>query len=64
MQKMTIKLQEALQSAQRLAMQSAHSELKGNHVLYELLRQEGGIVTPILEQAQVNPQQLQSKVVL
>lgn len=51
MDKMTIKLQEALQSAQQLAMRSAHAELKSTHVLLALLQQEGGIVTPILESA-------------
>ncbi|MFT5905783.1 MAG: ATP-dependent Clp protease ATP-binding subunit ClpB [Cryomorphaceae bacterium] len=51
MDKMTIKLQEALQSAQQLAMRSAHAELKSTHVLLSLLQQEGGIVTPILESA-------------
>ncbi len=64
MQKMTIKLQEALQSAQRLAMQSSHPELKGNHVLYELLQQHGGIVVPLLEHAQVDISKIKAKVVL
>lgn len=51
---MTIKLQEALQSAQQIAMRSAHSELKSTHVLLSLLQQEGGIVVPILESAGVD----------
>lgn len=54
MNKMTIKLQEALQSAQQIAMRSAHSELKSTHVLLSLLQQEGGIVVPILESAGVD----------
>jgi len=49
--KMTVKLQEAIQSAQQLAMRSAHSELKSTHVLLSLLQQDGGIVVPILESA-------------
>jgi len=62
--KLTIKLQEALQAGQRLAMRSAHPELKSNHVLYELLQQEGGIVVPILEHAGVDVSALKAGVVL
>ena len=51
--KLTIKLQEALQSAQRLASKSAHPELRSAHVLLELLQQEKGIVVPLLEKAGV-----------
>lgn len=54
MQKMTIKLQQALQQAQQTAQRSGHAELKGSHVLLALLQQEGGIVTPILEQSEVD----------
>jgi len=59
---MTIKLQEALQSAQQLAMRSAHAELKSSHVLLSLLQQEGGIVTPILEAAGVDLTALKASV--
>ncbi|MEI6607191.1 MAG: ATP-dependent chaperone ClpB [Verrucomicrobiota bacterium] len=51
LEKITQKLQEALQSAQSLASKSAHSELKSAHVLLALLQQEGGIATPILQKA-------------
>ncbi|HVJ46492.1 MAG TPA: Clp protease N-terminal domain-containing protein, partial [Luteolibacter sp.] len=56
--KITQKLQEALQSAQRLASKSAHSELKSAHVLLALLQQEGGITVPILQKAGVDVNQL------
>ena len=49
--KITTKLQEALQAAQRLAAKSGHPELKGAHLLFALLQQDGGIATPILQQA-------------
>jgi ATP-dependent Clp protease ATP-binding subunit ClpB len=52
--KLTNKLQEALQSAQGLATKSAHPELKGEHVLLSLLQQEGGITTPILQKAGID----------
>lgn len=61
--KLTVKLQEALQQAQRTAAKSAHPELKSNHVLLALLSQEGGIVGPILEKAGVDVTKLKAQVV-
>jgi ATP-dependent Clp protease ATP-binding subunit ClpB len=63
MNKLTIKLQEALQSAQQFGMRSAHAELKSTHILLALLQQEGGIVTPILESAGVDITSLKASVV-
>ena len=60
--KLTNKLQEALQAAQRLASRSAHAELKSAHVLLALLQQEGGIVVPILEKAGVDLTKLKASV--
>ena len=54
LEKITQKLQEALQSAQSIASKSAHSEVKSAHVLLALLQQEGGIATPILQKAGVD----------
>lgn len=51
MNKLTTKLQEALQSAQQLALRSAHPELGGIHLLIALIQQEGGIMTPLVEKA-------------
>jgi len=51
MNKITTKLQEALQSAQQLALRSAHPELRSTHLLLALLQQDGGIVSPLLEKA-------------
>lgn len=63
MQKMTIKLQEALQQGQQSATRSSHPELRGTHVLLELLQQEGGIVVPILESAGVDLVKLKAGVI-
>ncbi|QTN31424.1 ATP-dependent chaperone ClpB [Akkermansiaceae bacterium] len=52
--KLTQKLQEALQSAQGLASKSSHPELKSAHVLLALLQQEGGITVPVLQKAGVD----------
>ncbi len=60
--KITQKLQEALQLAQRFAAKSSHAELKGAHVLSTLLEQDGGILVPILQKANVDVAQLQRAV--
>jgi len=52
--KFTAKLQEALQSAQQMALRSAHPELRSTHLLLALLQQDGGIVGPVLEKAGVS----------
>ena len=52
--KLTQKLQEALQSAQGIASKSSHPELRSTHVLLALLQQEGGITVPILQKAGVD----------
>jgi len=51
MNKFTTKLQEALQSAQQLALRSAHPELRSTHLLLALLQQDGGMMTPLVEKA-------------
>lgn len=50
----TIKAQEALQNAQELAASKNQGELKPLHLLYSLVRQEGGIVPMILTRLGVN----------
>lgn len=60
--RITQKLQEALQQAQRLASKSSHAELKGAHVLQTLLEQDGGILIPILQKAGVDLAKLQAAV--
>jgi ATP-dependent Clp protease ATP-binding subunit ClpB len=58
--KITQKLQEALQTAQGIAAKSAHSELKSAHVLLALLQQEGGVATPILQKAGIDVPRLKA----
>ncbi|YCM45203.1 ATP-dependent chaperone ClpB [Verrucomicrobiaceae bacterium 227] len=62
MNKLTTKLQEALQSAQQLALRSAHPELRSTHLLLALLQQEGGIVVPLIEKAGGDPTVLKASV--
>src|SRR6218665_1979526 len=47
----TVKSQEALAAAQRLAGARRNSEVVPQHLLVALLEQEGGIVVPVLERA-------------
>jgi ATP-dependent Clp protease ATP-binding subunit ClpB len=51
MNRMTIKLQEALQAASAHAMRRSHQGIDVEHLLLALLEQEGGITSPLLEQA-------------
>ncbi|MBV9365239.1 MAG: type VI secretion system ATPase TssH, partial [Solirubrobacterales bacterium] len=51
----TIKSQEALQAAQRLADERRNPQTMPEHVLAVLLEQEGGIVVPVLRKLGVDP---------
>jgi ATP-dependent Clp protease ATP-binding subunit ClpB len=62
LEKITQKLQEALQTAQGIASKSSHSELKSAHVLLALLQQEGGIIAPILQKAGLDVGRLRAAV--
>jgi ATP-dependent Clp protease ATP-binding subunit ClpB len=62
LEKITQKLQEALQTAQGIASKSSHSELKSAHVLLALLQQEGGIIAPILQKAGLDVGRLKAAV--
>ena len=54
MNRMTIKLQEALQAASGQAMRRSHQGIDVEHMLLALLEQEGGLAGPLLEQAGVS----------
>jgi ATP-dependent Clp protease ATP-binding subunit ClpB len=49
-EKFTIKAQEALNEASAIAQRGDHSQVEIEHLLLALLRQEGGIVVPIIKQ--------------
>ena len=51
--KMTVKTQEAVQSAQTLALKRGHIEVDGEHLLLALLEQEGGLVPRLLQKIDV-----------
>jgi ATP-dependent Clp protease ATP-binding subunit ClpB len=48
-ERFTTKAQAALQSAQHIAQEYSHQEIDGEHLLAALLRQEDGLVRPLLQ---------------
>jgi ATP-dependent Clp protease ATP-binding subunit ClpB len=57
--KLTIKSQEALQDAQRLAREYSHQEMDGEHLLLALLGQAESLVPELLARIGVPPAKLQ-----
>jgi ATP-dependent Clp protease ATP-binding subunit ClpB len=56
--RLTEKAQEAVLSAQRLAEEYNHSEIRPSHLLLALLQQEGGVVPQIVRNLGANPDNL------
>ena len=59
--KLTVKSQEALQDAVRLASERSHAEVGGEHLLCAFLRQEGGVMGELLARTGISPQRLLSE---
>ncbi len=59
---LTVKAQEALQEAQREAEAQGHAELAPEHLLCALLKQEDGLVRPLLQKLGADVARLQSLV--
>ena len=55
---LTIKAQEAVQEAQRDARARGNAELTGDHLLLALLKQDDGVVVPVLQKLGVDPEAL------
>jgi ATP-dependent Clp protease ATP-binding subunit ClpB len=55
-EKFTIKAQEALETAQRIAEDKNHQQLDAEHLMLALLEQEGGIVPQLLQKLGVQPE--------
>jgi ATP-dependent Clp protease ATP-binding subunit ClpB len=53
--KMTRKSQEAMQAAAQMAENSKHSVVEPEHLLFELIEQEGGFIPRLLEEIQQKP---------
>ncbi|GAB4142894.1 MAG: ATP-dependent chaperone ClpB [Planctomycetaceae bacterium] len=61
-EKLTVKSQEAVQRAQRLAEERNHQQLQPLHLLKSLLDEEQGIVAPLLDKIGANRSQLASMI--
>src|SRR5918998_1729921 len=57
----TVKSQEALAAAQRLASARRNPEVAPPHLLLALLEQEGGIVVPVLRRAGADPERVRRR---
>ncbi len=60
--KLTVKAQEAVVEAQNLARGAGNPEVTPEHLLLELVRQDGGIVSPILNKLGVAPGTIEAEV--
>src|SRR5260370_12157682 len=60
--KLTVKAQEAVAEAQNLSRGAGNPEVSPEHLLLALLRQEGGIVTPILNKLGLRPAQIEAEI--
>ncbi|MBP2687284.1 MAG: ATP-dependent chaperone ClpB, partial [Deltaproteobacteria bacterium] len=56
--KLTVKSQEALQDAVRLASERGHAEVEAEHLFWAFLRQEGGVTGELLARTGVSARQL------
>jgi len=59
--KLTIKTQEAIQQAQRLASQYEHQQVDVEHVLIALIDQPEGVVNPILQKLGARPETIRAE---
>lgn len=55
-ERFTIKAQEALERAQRIAEEYGHQQVDAEHLLFALLEQEGGIIPQLLQRFGVSPE--------
>jgi ATP-dependent Clp protease ATP-binding subunit ClpB len=60
--KLTIKSQEAFQDAQQRAANLQHQAVDAEHMLAALLKQDGGVVRPLLEKLSADPDRLAQEV--
>ncbi|MEK6690258.1 MAG: ATP-dependent chaperone ClpB [Nitrospirota bacterium] len=59
--KLTIKSQEAVQSAQRIAEQKGNQQIDAEHLLASLIDQEEGVVNPILKKLGADPKRIRNE---
>jgi ATP-dependent Clp protease ATP-binding subunit ClpB len=60
--KLTVKAQEALQTAQTLARRAEHQQVEPEHVLVALLDQADGVAAPLIERIGADPKLIRARV--
>ena len=60
--KLTIKAQEALQAAQEMGARSGQQQIEPLHLLWALVAQADGVVSPLLEKLGVSPATLSGEI--
>src|SRR6266699_7216700 len=60
--KLTLKAQEAVQSAQEIAARHDHQQIEPLHLLAALVAQHDGIVPPLLSRLGVRPESLEAEI--
>jgi ATP-dependent Clp protease ATP-binding subunit ClpB len=61
-EKMTVKAQEAVQSAQEIAAQHEHQQIEPLHLLAALVAQDGGVVPPLVTRLGIRPETLTKEI--
>ncbi len=62
MDRFTVKAQEALQAAQKLAHERSHQEIDGEHLLAALIEQPDGLIQPLMQKLGVSLPQLSADI--
>ena len=60
--KFTLKSQEALSDARNIASENGHQSIEDIHIMSAMLKQEDGIIIPVLQKLEVDPGDFRTKV--
>ncbi len=60
--KFTIKSQEALSDARNIASENGHQSIEDVHILSAMLKQKDGIIIPVLQKLEVDPEDFRTKI--
>ena len=60
--KFTIKSQEALSDARNIASENGHQSIEDIHIMSAMLKQKDGIIIPVLQKLEIDPEDFRAKV--
>ena len=60
--KFTLKAQQSISTANTIAIDNGNQEISDIHLMYALLRQEEGIIIPVLQKMEINLEELNNKI--